>query len=533
MKNFKKIQLIKVLPLIWMLLGILIDIWFIIGPGDALIDSDMAEEMVLSNLQNAEHSIISNNWYFSSEIRIINMQWFFRVGLLIFPHSWTYARALGMFLFYCAFISVWYVLTKILDLGEYGLWATAASVWPFGVFYHFWGTFGAHYLYYNLFTLIGFALFWKLKKSLEEDSKKKAVIFGILTFIVAFLVGMQSIRQMLCIYLPLFFGTIIWLLYDIVTTKELKWSDYFCKQFDRIKVLMLAFLTLVANAMGYLVNVLVFSKLYSFEKFQNVSFNRVSEWPWSFYLDEFIQSFGFVNNIKIFSLEGVCSLVGLALGFLVVLCVVRLGVRYKSLDTEKKLMYLICVSGILVDTFSLMYNGRYYEGYWLMCIPYALLLLFVEIKTEHFSLPNMNKLWLYVVILMFTIASFGVIKSAVVNPVKGNEKHAEMAQWLEDNGYKQGMAYFDDASPIIEMTNGDVDMWTIAEIDDEPKVSVVRFLQKIDHNILPSGQVFIILPGMASVNNDNPVILKHKGRLEYEDGLYCIYVMDEFSQTDD
>lgn len=45
-------------------------------PGKWIVDSDLASEMILSDLLNKEGSIISHNWFYSTELKVVNLQWF-------------------------------------------------------------------------------------------------------------------------------------------------------------------------------------------------------------------------------------------------------------------------------------------------------------------------------------------------------------------------------------------------------------------------------------------------------------------------
>ena len=54
----------------------------------------MASEMVLADLLNKEGKIISTNWYYSTEIRIIGQFLFYKPLLKLFPYNWYLVRTL-------------------------------------------------------------------------------------------------------------------------------------------------------------------------------------------------------------------------------------------------------------------------------------------------------------------------------------------------------------------------------------------------------------------------------------------------------
>ena len=81
-------RLWQALPWLWMAAAYLFDLWYQLVPGKWIVDSDLASEMILSDLLNKEGSIISHNWFYSTELKVVNLQWFYRLGLLLFPDDW-------------------------------------------------------------------------------------------------------------------------------------------------------------------------------------------------------------------------------------------------------------------------------------------------------------------------------------------------------------------------------------------------------------------------------------------------------------
>ena len=96
MKKSLKQKLWQAAPWLWMAAGYLFMLLYHIVPGRWIIDSDLAGEMVLADLLNQEGSILSNNWFYTTELRVFHLQWFYRLGLLLFPHNWHAARVFAM-----------------------------------------------------------------------------------------------------------------------------------------------------------------------------------------------------------------------------------------------------------------------------------------------------------------------------------------------------------------------------------------------------------------------------------------------------
>ena len=59
-----------------------------------VLNSDMSSELILSNLLNQEKGILSTNWFYSTELRVLNTQLVF-APLFNFFESWTNVRIWG------------------------------------------------------------------------------------------------------------------------------------------------------------------------------------------------------------------------------------------------------------------------------------------------------------------------------------------------------------------------------------------------------------------------------------------------------
>lgn len=146
-------RLWRVLPWLWIAAGYLLDLWYQLVPGRWIVDSDLASEMILSNLLNQEGSIISTNWYYSTELSVLQMQWFYRLGLLVFPNDWHLARTLGMALALALYGAVIYFLARSAGLGKLSPWVTGVLIWPFGWRYLVYAIYGGYYLVYAFFYI--------------------------------------------------------------------------------------------------------------------------------------------------------------------------------------------------------------------------------------------------------------------------------------------------------------------------------------------------------------------------------------------
>lgn len=150
------------IPWLWLAAGYIFDIWYHIFPGKWILDSDLAAEMVLANKLNEEHSILTADWFYSTELRVFQSQWFYRLGLLFFPGNWHRARIVAVALLLALFVFLLICFSRAIGLEKYGVWCAAFMIWPFGRWYLVYGIFGTYYIIYMLFSLSVCAILMKL-----------------------------------------------------------------------------------------------------------------------------------------------------------------------------------------------------------------------------------------------------------------------------------------------------------------------------------------------------------------------------------
>ena len=223
------------LPRLWLAGGYFFGIWYHIFPGKWLLDADLASEMVLANKLNEEHTILSTDWFYSTELRVFHSQWFYRLGLLVFPDNWHYARILSAALILAVFALFLICFSKVLGLEKYGVWCVAFMMWPFGDWYLVYGIFGTYYLIYMLFSLSVIVILMNLTAGdlmvRGETVKHKAKIGRLLLYaagsLISFASGLNGIKQLMVFFVPLSAALLLLVYFDareknVSSLKELR-----------------------------------------------------------------------------------------------------------------------------------------------------------------------------------------------------------------------------------------------------------------------------------------------------------------------
>lgn len=509
----------RVLPWLWIAAGYLLDLWYQLVPGRWIVDSDLASEMILSNLLNQEGSIISTNWYYSTELKVVNLQWFYRLGLILFPDHWYMARAFGMGIALALYAGVLLLFVNSAHLGRAGLWMTGALLWPFGQRYLVYALYGGYYLVYTFFYMLVLAL---LLRSCKADGKQ-CVRLWILAGLVCVVASLNGVKQLMVFHAPLFLAAGVVLTLALHDCGATAWREALaaCRQQARFFVGTL--LTAACCAAGYFISSSILSKLYNFKSYSFITWNRSNDW---FTLDsiimDFFHEFGYRNGAGLFHFSGIATGVGLLLGVFMFLCMVRLVLRLRSLHMIDQILVLLLVFMVLVCGVCYAYFQEYYQYFWLMNMPVAVAVMAVELKTEHFRLPGVRQGAAALLACAFTLCAVNNVRQEIENPTLAHKGLDAVSAWLVDNGYREGYATFWNCNAMIEMSSGKLDVWTLVNLSDDVSPD---WLQEKDHLTTDPQQPFLVVDTQTDGDvEDMGLITDGNCEKVYDDGRYLVYV---------
>ncbi len=511
-------KLWQALPWLWMAAAYLFDLWYQIVPGKWIVDSDLASEMILSDLLNREGSIISHNWFYSTELKVVNLQWFYRLGLLLFPDDWHLARAFGMAIALALYAAAMLFFVKCAGLGRPGLWMVGTLLWPFGQHYLVYAIYGGYYLVYTFFYMLVLAL---VLRSLDAD-KKHCRLQWLLACIITAVAGMNGVKQLMVFHAPLCLAAAILLVLALHASGKTDWKEALAACGREVRLFAASLVTAVAAAAGYFVSNAVLSRLYDFKSYNFITWNRDEDW---FTLDrilmDFFHEFGYQNGSGIFHFGGIAAGIGLLLGVWMFFCIVRLLLRLDKLELKDKLLVLLLVCMLAVCGVSYAYFHEYYLYFWLMNMPVAIAVMAVEIKTEDFNLTGARQLLAVVLAGCFTVCAVNTVRQEQESPYLAHKGLNNAAEWLVDNGYTEGYSMFWNANAMIEMTSGKLDVWTVMNLSSD---YVPNWLQPKDHLTTDPEHPFLLIDTEADCPVEDAKLVTCGDCTEvYNDGRYVIY----------
>lgn len=514
----------QALPWLWMAAAYLFDLWYQLVPGKWIVDSDLASEMILSDLLNKEGTIISHNWFYSTELKVVNLQWFYRLGLLIFPNDWHLARTFGMAITLALFAAAMLFFVKCAGLGRTGLWMVGTLLWPFGQHYLVYAIYGGYYLVYTFFYMLVLAL---VLRSLNAD-KKHCALQWVLACVITAVAGMNGVKQLMVFHAPLCLAAAILLVLALHSCGKTDWKAALDACRKEVRLLAASLVTAVAAAAGYFVSNAVLSRMYDFKSYNFIVWNRDEDW---FTLDrilmDFFHEFGYENGSGVFHFGGIAAAVGLLLGCWMFFCIVRLLLRLDKLERNDKLLVLLLVAMLAVCGVAYTYFHEYYLYFWLMNMPVAIAVMAVEIKTEDFHILGARQLLGVGLAACFTLCAVSTVRQEQEHPYLAHKGLNTAAEWLVDNGYTQGYSTFWNGNAMTELTSGKLEVWTLQSLDRD---DVPNWLQPKSHLTTDPEHPFLLIDTETDGPAENAKLIQYGDCTEvYNDGRYVIY---DFADVD-
>lgn len=514
----------QALPWLWMAAAYLFDLWYQLVPGKWIVDSDLASEMILSDLLNKEGTIISHNWFYSTELKVVNLQWFYRLGVLIFPNDWHLARTFGMAITLALFAAAMLFFVKCAGLGRAGLWMVGTLLWPFGQHYLVYAIYGGYYLVYTFFYMLVLAL---VLRSLNAD-KKHCALQWVLACVITAVAGMNGVKQLMVFHAPLCLAAAILLVLALHSCGKTDWKAALDACRKEVRLLAASLVTAVAAAAGYFVSNAVLSRMYDFKSYNFIVWNRDEDW---FTLDrilmDFFHEFGYENGSGVFHFGGIAAAVGLLLGCWMFFCIVRLLLRLDKLERNDKLLVLLLVAMLAVCGVAYTYFHEYYLYFWLMNMPVAIAVMAVEIKTEDFHILGARQLLGVGLAACFTLCAVSTVRQEQEHPYLAHKGLNTAAEWLVDNGYTQGYSTFWNGNAMTELTSGKLEVWTLQSLDRD---DVPNWLQPKSHLTTDPEHPFLLIDTETDGPAENAKLIQYGDCTEvYNDGRYVIY---DFADAD-
>ena len=482
------------------------------------ISADESSEMLLGKILAEENSILSKNWYYSTELEVINTNLFYSF-FFHFTDSWHLVRTLSIFSMYLVLLAVYWGLSRVCGFNKFFALTAVVLFIPLSGDYYNFNLVGGYYfpvIITSFFTLAMAEFYLKL-----TGWKAYALLF--FSFIFAVLTGLGGMRQIFFTYIPLGVTAGLMLLPVLKKPNCEKWFVF-------------SAVSLIGSMIGWAINTKVLANFYSFDTWSAVSYSEFSTKRIGEILDGFFISFGRslgYTTGRLFS----DSLLNNAVCFCWILITVvslwyairnrgKVSTEYVRLTAFTVVSYIFY---IVFYSFTTMYHRPRYNVS-IVCMSFPLAALF-------FEQVNWKK-----------VVSTGIITGVILlTAVRGmnyyvrnwnfdpNLELRRIAKVLVTEGYYNGYATFWFSNNLTEFSNGTLDVWNVIDGTHDIGLTLVtdidhtyKWLQKVSHDTThPVGKTFLFFT-VGEAENNNWKQQLEAANVIYSSDKYIVYGFEDY-----
>lgn len=475
--------------------------------GDRLTDSDISSEMMLARLLNEEHALISENWFYSTELRVLNIQILYSFFFHFF-HDWTMVRVATCIVSYLLMLISYYYMIHQMNCDRIYPISAIFLLLPISDGYFEYVLLAL--LYASFISIYFFAV--GMIFHYEHASAPMKKILLLLTVCLAFLAGMGGARHVVVLYLPLFAVMVL------LALMQRKPSGY----------LVCSAAGLAASAVGYLVNSKVLAGRYHFETWVGgVQFRVSLQGIYDLFFGT-LRAFGYSYGDN--EPTPAASAFSCVLVLVMAVCVVRTVLKkWKEPDQTWLLtMYFVCVYGLFfcMYTFTdMLYSDRYNMAAMVFAIPIIVLNL-AEISWNRYLKQGL------ILFLCGGVLISGVSRYACYGSLDKTAEFRPIVSYLAEEEVFAGYTAFWNANVLTELSDGAIDVWVWEDdLSDQYNVDgVVPWLQAVKHQTTtPEGRVFLLFTDEEYEVCPFKEALDQE-KIDYQSGNYRMYLFDSHEE---
>ena len=447
----------KALGILWLFFCMALPLLHMLLSRGSYIDADMSSEFLLARLLAEEGGILSKNWLYSTELRVLNTQLVFAAFFRL-SDNWFLVRVLSTLLLWGILLGSYGFMLRAMGLGRWFCLTAAPLFLPFSWDQSRVLILGLYYIPHVSISFITLGLMVSLHKG------RNALWVYPLSCLLALASGLGGIRQLAILYIPLCMATF---LSALLRREKQEWQQFL------LSVVLLAF-----SALGYWGNQLL-REQYHFHNYDTLSF-RFDLSGLQYLPDGLLRWFGSIGAFSAVSVWIAAAALCLLLTVLLLLLL-----RQKKLGSSQLLIPLFFLSGLAALTgIYCLTDMEYAPRYYLPVLVFLFPLL--AMAWEHH-----NGRWA----AAFLIGCLGINSfstAAVYRQAPDSSGHREIAEMLVQEGYTQGYASFEHSNVLTEYSNGKIETWTFLK---DPHY-MHEWLQDARHlSTLPEGKIFLLLSG--------------------------------------
>lgn len=319
------------------------------------LDSDMSAELVLAKQLAAEHKLLTTQWFYSTELRLVNTQ-LLAAPLFAMGCSFRLTRTLQCLMAQILLLWSYLYCMKQLEVGQRARYLSSMFLFvPFSMTFMDIVQIGNFYIphYIFLFVMLG----------LTASCLRRTGIFRAVGYLaLSFLCGLSTVRYLLTIQFPIFAASLLLVQREssqsgtpLLTGKTLRQPAFWLPASG-----------LAASAVGYLINEKVLHRYFSFRQNADIPLTNFSDSGLfdriSGKLTDIFKLFGYWDGHSVISLSGICSLFSVGCVVLIACMVYQLLKNGKSLTRFQYLTVQMLGMSVLIATFVYVFSNGFYQS---------------------------------------------------------------------------------------------------------------------------------------------------------------------------
>jgi hypothetical protein len=461
--------------------------------GNNWINSDHSGEIMLGKLLAEENELVTAKWYYPTELRLVYQQ-LFMVPLFKIFDNWRLVRALTVPLnLVVLLVSYVFMMTRIKITSKWIMFTSLFLVIPIN--FDYWDTvvFGGYYVFFLALFFCFLGLFFILADGEKPESKSRKTVFALFC-VLSIIHGTGGVRALMDIQIPLLLTCLF--------------IYHFAYRFNRVKIkhtvnlaFNLALISLLLCGFGYFLNFIFhfFFKFHSFHGLSTADLNGGFFKKLGDILLNFIVFTGYTANSKIFSPDGIFSLLAVLLSIFIIVLPIKIISKYikkninnDALFSPKIFMLLFFIVSAIYHIFLFFFfdqeiTTRYFIPFLIFYIP-LIAILFDRIR-DFFSYRNASLLVMLTAMILFgnSATKFQQIIRTDINSIR----HGYI-NYLMRHNLHFGFATFWNSNVTTELTNGTVEIMGLSSDPQPVKYDWLRPV-KYDDPLYYTGETFLLL----------------------------------------
>ena len=478
------------------------------------LNSDDASEMILGKLLADEGIIITKNWYYNTELRIIHTNIVYAFFFKIF-HSWHHVRLFSIAFMYFLLLVSYYWMCSVYKIKKYFALSATVLILPFSYdYYEYVLHVGCYlpYLHYTLLILTFSELFLAV-------SGKKQYFILLISFLFSIVLGLAGGRELVFLFGPILIASI----YLILVRNRLS---------DAKKYLIYAFIIFLGSIIGIIINSTVLAANYHFMQWNTINFTEFSVTQFVSVISSLLYLFGYEKGPL--SVSSVFHNFICMSWLILTLCSIIYSFKnnqsvnpgFVRLSTVYTAMYAIFLVFCCFTDFPLL--NRYMISIIILSFPC------IALYFDHVHWNEILKKAIYFGVVLLTVVS-GMLYYGKMWNFDSKDELRSISKDLVDKGYNNGYATYWNANILTELSYGKIEAWSICSnfrdlLEITSIDSTYKWNQKVTHDTThPEGKVFLLFTRYEFWNNNWKNDLPDENIINNSTS-YIVYGFDSYEQ---